>query len=61
MVGSSVAEGSHMVGTSAGRLRAEEEAVKESKQGTAEDSRTERRGSVHTCVCRCVTGVKWKD
>ncbi len=32
-VGSSLAEGSHMAGTSKGMLRAEEEAVKESKQG----------------------------
>ena len=47
-----------MLGTSAGRLRAEEEAVKESKRGTAEDSRTDQRGAIHTWVCRCVTGVK---
>lgn len=32
--GSSVAEGSHMAGTSTGILRAGEEAVKESKEGT---------------------------
>lgn len=32
--GSRVAEGSHMVGTSTGILRAEEDAVKGSKQGT---------------------------
>lgn len=58
VVGSSEAEGSHMLGTSAGRLRAEEEAVKESKRGTAEDSRTDQRGAIHTWVCWCVTGVK---
>lgn len=32
--GSGVAEGSHMVGTSTGILRAEEEVVKERKQGS---------------------------
>lgn len=50
--GSSEAEGSHMAGTSAGILRAEKEAVKESKQGRAEDSLTGRL---------CVTGVKKKE
>lgn len=50
-----MAEGSHIAGTSAGRLRAGGEAVKESKQRTAEDSRKE-----HSCG-RFVTGVKWLD
>lgn len=38
--GSRVTEGSHMAGTSTGILRAEEEAVKESKQGTAKKMNT---------------------
>lgn len=41
--GSSVAEGPHMAGTSAGILRAEEEAVKESKPGTKKKKTVQRQ------------------
>lgn len=53
--GSSDAEGFHMAGT----LRADEEAVKESKQGRAEDSLT-GWSCVSVFVCRYVTRGKVK-
>lgn len=48
-------EGSHVAGTSAGTLRADEEAVKESKQGRAEDSLTG-----WSCVCGSLCVGMWQ-
>lgn len=58
--GSSVAEGSHMAGTSIGILRAEEEAVKESKQYTTkrEKSLTVRRQQKGFCMYESHTSAK---
>lgn len=48
--GSIVAEGSHMAGTSTGILRAEAEAVKEIKQGTAKVLRPQKDIVRNVCM-----------